>query len=240
MAQRAGTEPPCADGLDVQRRGLKVCAAVVDGAGHHENVVRYAAIAPAVMTHLGMALGGLAGLITAGQMAHAYEVPPHASAVYVCMEPGWPTAVHWLGDCRAYAWDGTTLVQVTTDATMGQWLRRNGGVPVEIAAAHDNWSRLGLARACAATCRQIEVPEDIPLVLLLSDGISDQVDQVDQVDRQTMVTLCARHETDPQALADALTAAAKEDVLGYRDDATIIAMRWGAAPPDRSACRSIP
>ncbi|MFK0047964.1 hypothetical protein ACIQU4_28525 [Streptomyces sp. NPDC090741] len=52
VAQRPGTEPPCADGWDVQRSGAKVCAAVVDGAGHHEAVVRYAAIAPAVMTHM--------------------------------------------------------------------------------------------------------------------------------------------------------------------------------------------
>ncbi|MCX5077759.1 SpoIIE family protein phosphatase [Streptomyces sp. NBC_00424] len=218
VAQRPGTEPPCADGHDVQRRGSKVCAAVVDGAGHHEDVVRYSSVAPAAMTHIGMALGGLAGLITAGQMAHAYGTPPHASAVYACMEPGWPTAIHWIGDCRAYGWDGTALGQWSTDATMGQWLRRNGGVPVEVAERHDNWSRLGLAQASAATCRQVEIPEDVRLVLLVSDGVSDQVDP------PTMETLCRRHATDPQALADALVAAAKEDDAGYRDDATVIAM----------------
>ncbi|MFI5987724.1 SpoIIE family protein phosphatase [Streptomyces sp. NPDC051555] len=218
VAQRPGTEPPCADGHDVQRRGSKVCAAVVDGAGHHENVVRYSSVAPAVMTHIGMTLGGLAGLITAGQMAHAYDTPPHASAVYACMEPGWPTAVHWLGDARAYGFDGTALVQWSTDATMGNWLRRNGGVPVEIAEHHDNWSRLGLSQAGPATCRQVEIPENIKLILLVSDGISDQVDA------QTMETLCRRHEADPQALADALVAAVKEDGDGYRDDATVIAM----------------
>ena len=65
-AQRPGTEPPYADGYDVQRRGVRVCAAVVDGAGHRPEVVRYAAIAPAVVTHTGMVAGGLAGLVTAG------------------------------------------------------------------------------------------------------------------------------------------------------------------------------
>ncbi|MFF0630571.1 hypothetical protein ACFYU2_44255, partial [Streptomyces sp. NPDC004296] len=73
VAQRPGTVPACADGLDVQRRGAKLCAAVVDGAGHQDATVRYASIAPKVMTHTGMVMGGLAGLVTAGQMAQAYE-----------------------------------------------------------------------------------------------------------------------------------------------------------------------
>ncbi|GGX34004.1 SpoIIE family protein phosphatase [Streptomyces noursei] len=218
VAQRPGTEPPCADGQDVQRRGRRVCAAVVDGAGHHEAVVRYASVTPAVMTHTGMAVVGLAALMTAGQMAQAYDDPPHASAVYACMEPGWPTSIHWIGDCRAYGWGGETLTQRSTDQTMGQWLRWNGGVPVEIAEDHDNWARLGLAQASAATCRQVEIPEEVSLVLLVSDGISDQVDQ------ETAEALCRTHEADPQALADALVAAAEEDDEGYRDDATVIVL----------------
>ncbi|MFG2716519.1 hypothetical protein ACGFX2_39300 [Streptomyces goshikiensis] len=54
-----------------------------------------------MITHIGMALGGLAGLITSGQMAAAYDQPPHASAAYACAEPGQPTNVHWIGDCQA-------------------------------------------------------------------------------------------------------------------------------------------
>ncbi|MFE6272197.1 SpoIIE family protein phosphatase [Streptomyces goshikiensis] len=217
-AQRPGTEPPIADGWDIQRRGDKVCAAVVDGAGHDEDVVRYAAIAPAVMTHTGMTLGGLAGLVAAGQMAHAYDTPPRASAVYACMEPGWPTSIHWLGDCRAYGWDGTALTQWSSDQTMGQWLRRNGGVPVEIAEDHDNWARLGLAQAAPATCRQLEIPEEVRLVLLVSDGLSDQVEH------ETAEALCRTHAADPQALAEALVAAAETGDDGYRDDTTVIAL----------------
>lgn len=50
-AQRPGTEAPCADGHDVQRTGDRVTAAVVDGAGHHPDTVRYAGIAPAGFVH---------------------------------------------------------------------------------------------------------------------------------------------------------------------------------------------
>ncbi|WP_044378697.1 PP2C family protein-serine/threonine phosphatase [Streptomyces noursei] len=217
VAQRPGTVPACADGLDVQRRGAKLCAAVVDGAGHQDTTVRYASIAPKVMTHTGMVMGGLAGLVTAGQMAQAYETPPHVSAVYACVEPGWPTSVHWIGDCRAYGWDGSSLTQWTRDQTMGQWLRVNG-VAVEIAEDHDNWSRVGLAQATAATCRQVEIPEETSLVLLVSDGVSDQVDL------ETAEALCRTYAADPQALAEALVDAAEDDAEGYRDDASVIVL----------------
>lgn len=224
LAQRPGTEPPCADGADVQRRGEVVCAAVVDGAGHHPEVVRYAVITPAVITpavitHIGTAVGGLAGLMTAGQMAAAYDRPPHASAVFACAQPGQPTSVHWIGDCRAYGWDGITLRQWSTDQTMGNWLRWNAGAAAELdAVKHDNWSRLGLAQAGAATCRQVQIPSEVPLVLLMSDGVSDQVPP------EKLARLCQEHATAPQLLADSLVAAATEDESGYRDDATVIAL----------------
>ncbi|MFE0648186.1 hypothetical protein ACFVZH_06310 [Streptomyces sp. NPDC059534] len=221
VAQRPGTNPPCADGVDVQRRGDEVCAAVVDGAGHRADTVRYARIAPAVITHLGMSLDGLAALMTAGQMAKAYEQPPHASAVFACMRPGVPTVVHWIGDCRAYGWDGTALTQWSTDQTMGEWLRVNGGVPVEIAENHDNWSRLGLAKASAATCRQVEIPEEVGLVLLVSDGVPDHVGL------NTVEALCRSHGSEPQVLADALVAAARGDSEGYRDDTTAVVLARG-------------
>ncbi|MFJ3182590.1 SpoIIE family protein phosphatase [Streptomyces sp. NPDC086796] len=218
VAQRPGSEPPCADGVDVQRRGDRVSAVVVDGAGHDQDVVRYAAVVPPVITHTGIALGGLAGLMAAGQMAYAYGTPPHASAVYASAEPGWPTSVHWIGDCRAYGWHEGQLTLWSTDMTMGQWLRRNGGVPVKIAEAHDNWARLGLAQSAPSTCRQVEIPEETALVLLVSDGISDQVSAA------VIRELCRIHGADPQALADALVAAVQPDADGYRDDASVVVL----------------
>lgn len=222
MAQRPGTEPPCADGYDVQRCGGRVCAAVVDGAGHDAAVVRYARITPPVITHIGMTMGGLAALTTAGQMAHAYDVPPHASAVYARMEPGQPTAIQWIGDCRAYGWDGTVLTRWSTDQTMGEYLRRNG-VAVEIAEHHDNWSRTGLAQAGAAMCREAQIPAAVRLVLLVTDGVSDQVGH------EWMEALCRAHAAEPQALADALVAAVEADAEGYRDDATVIVLAYAPA-----------
>ncbi|MEU2674235.1 SpoIIE family protein phosphatase [Streptomyces sp. NPDC007164] len=185
-----------------------------------------------MITLMGMVMGGLVGLVTAGRMAEAYGWPPRVSAVYASMEPGRPTGIHWIGDCRAYGWDGV-LTQWSTDQTMGQWLRWNGGktielVPAEVAETQDNWPRLGLTEATEMTCRQVEIPEDVPLVLLVSDGISEQVPE------EAWVDLIRQHETDPQALADALVAAAQDEIDDetgetYRDDATVIVLRRPSA-----------
>lgn len=231
-AQRPGTEPPCADGLHIHRRGERVCAVLVDGAGHHAEVVDLARHAPSAIALTGMAMGGLVALITAGRMTAAYDRPPHMSAVFASMEPGRPTGVHWIGDCRAYGWDGEKLTQWSTDQTMGEWLRWNGGktihvLPIEVTKAQDNWARLGLAQATEMTCRQVEIPEDVPLVLLVSDGISDQVNL------GTVEALCREHADAPQALADALVAAAEGEEVEeeggrtelYRDDATAVVLR---------------
>ncbi|MEV5282645.1 SpoIIE family protein phosphatase [Streptomyces sp. NPDC006692] len=219
LAQRPGTESPCADGADFQRRGSRVCAVVVDGAGHGAEVVRYAATVPAVITQMGMVEGGLAGLVTGGLMAYAYDVPPHASAVYASVEPGRPSAVHWIGDARAYSYGNGELTLWSTDMTMGNYLRGRRGYAPELVEEYDDYARLGLAQAGWATCRLVEIPEEIPLLLLVSDGVSDHVDQ------GTWKRLCHLHEADPQALADALVAAAEKDADGYRDDCTVIAMR---------------
>ncbi|MER7050483.1 SpoIIE family protein phosphatase [Streptomyces jumonjinensis] len=235
-AQRPGTDSTapedselkslCADGYGIQRRGLEVSATVTDGAGHAEDTVRYATTVPFSITQMGMVMGGVTALTHAGRMAEAFDKPPHVSCVYANTEPGRPWSIHWIGDCRAYGWDGQALTQRTTDQTMGEWLRWNGGktiqiVPTDDAESQDNWARLGLRQATDLTTRQVEIPEEIRLVLLCSDGISDQVD------KDTAEELCRTHFADPQALADALVAAAEdgeEDGRPYRDDATAVVL----------------
>jgi serine/threonine protein phosphatase PrpC len=217
MARRPGTEPPCADGAHIQRHDGHVYAAVTDGAGHHPDTVQYAQLASAAITHLAAAVGGLAAMITAGQMAHAYDTIPHVSAVSARMAPDRGTWLHWIGDCRAYGWVGEQLSRHTTDQSMGQFLRFNGQAE-EMADRHDNWSRMGLWQAAAATVMETSIPPEIDLVLLTSDGIHDQIPH-DEMER-----LVAEHADDAQALADVLAAAAAEDDDGYRDDATVIVL----------------
>ncbi|MFH9677411.1 hypothetical protein ACH4L5_34805 [Streptomyces sp. NPDC017405] len=90
---------------------------------------------------------------------------------------------------------------------------------MQIAEAHDDWARLGLAQEASATCRQVEMPETTALVLLVSDGICNQVSQ------ETIEELCRTCGTDPQPLVDPLVAAARPDHDGYRDGPTTIVLR---------------
>ncbi|MEV6654008.1 hypothetical protein [Streptomyces sp. NPDC051219] len=60
--------------------------------------------------------------------------------------------------------------------------------------------------------------EDAALVLLVSDGVSDQVPP------EVFARLCCEYAADPQVLADTLVAAAGEDESGYCDDATVVVL----------------
>nr|BEK71426.1 hypothetical protein KPHV_86530 [Kitasatospora purpeofusca] len=219
-ARRTGTETPCADAYSVVRTGDRVTATVVDGAGHAPDTIRFVNAAAETITLLGPDVGGLAALVTAGRMARAFPEPrPHASALCVQTLPGEPTLVHWIGDCSVHGWDGRELRPYSTPQTMGEYLRTYSGVPVEVLDRFDDWPRYGLAQAMETTCLEAEIPEDVHLVMLCTDGVSGQVEPA--LWRQ----LCAKHGDDPQSLADALVAAAAPDSDGYRDDATVVVLR---------------
>ena len=57
------------------------------------------------------------------------------------------------------------------------------------------------------------------LILLTSDGVHDQIPEPE------MTALIREHADAPQALAEALVAAAQPDGDGYRDDATVVVIR---------------
>ena len=87
----------------------------------------------------------------------------------------------------------------------------------------NRWSHSTLTpRATPSTIRQVWVPDygqDLgagELVLLTSDGVHDAVPH------DELVALI-REQRDPQALAEVIVAAAREDD-GYRDDATVIVL----------------
>ena len=201
-----------------------VTAAVIDGAG---NSVELAGVVDAMSTvavRIGYRHGGLPGLITAGSLLVDDEYD--GAAVLAGLRPGEPAVIAWIGDCRAYRWNGAELRQWTTDHTMGQQLRASGGVPVEFAKTHDHWLRTGLRGATAATVRQVWIPDygeqlgDGDLVVLTSDGVHDQVEH------EVMTALVREHATMPTTLAAALVASAAEKD-GYRDDATAVVLRAG-------------
>jgi len=57
-----------------------------------------------------------------------------------------------------------------------------------------------------------------PLIILASDG-------ADCIPAAELGALVREYAEDPQALADAIVAAAQEDAVGYRDDVTVVVIR---------------
>jgi len=197
-----------------------LAAAVIDGTGNSAELATLAGVLAEVTVRIGARRGGMAALITAGDLIHDEH---EAAAVVATADEDRPVHVWWVGDCRASWWDsGASLRAVTTDHTMGQQLRASGGVPVDLAATHDHWLLIGLADATPSTIRQVWVPDygqDLgagELVLLTSDGVHDAVPH------DELVALI-REQRDPQDLAEVIVAAAREDD-GYRDDATVVAL----------------
>jgi serine/threonine protein phosphatase PrpC len=222
LASRPGTVHPSGDAAVVHTTADQATAvAVVDGIGHSDRVAYVARLLAEVAARVAARRGPLAGLLSAGELVadpgDGEEPEPDAVAVVAVTQPGKDTTrVAWVGDCRAWGWDGAELRQYSTDHTMGQWLRIHRGVPADIVSHHDAWVRVTVAGAVVATVREVEIPDR--LVLLTSDGVHDQVDLVDLVD------LVRAHVADPQALAQALTAAARTSDGGERDDATAVVL----------------
>lgn len=221
-ASREGTSGPCADAAAVYRTADgTTAAAIVDGIGHAPGTVRLMPVLAEVAARIAARIDGRSGIVTAGQLVASDgtgdEPEPDGPAVVAAVRPDGRVVVHWIGDCRAYAWDDAALVQVTTDHTMGECLRRNSGRSLPEYAAHDNWVLATLSRALPTTIGEAALP-DPRLVVLTSDGVHDQVPH------SVMEGLVRAHETDPQALAAALVAAAGERPSGRRDDATAVVL----------------
>ncbi|WP_449475286.1 PP2C family protein-serine/threonine phosphatase [Streptomyces abikoensis] len=199
-----------------------VGAAIVDGIGSDVEVAEWARIAAEVAARVGARKTAVLGILAAAELnsapAERHVIATDGVAVLAVAAPGHPTSIAWTGDARAYGWSGAALKQLTTDHTVGEYLRQNGGGgPIELlAAAHDNWIRTTLGRSSISTVHAAASDDD--LVLLTSDGVHDQLPH------EELEMLVRKHQGDPQVLAEAIVAAAREDEDGYRD---------GDRPPER-------
>ncbi|TDC01863.1 hypothetical protein E1091_02000 [Micromonospora fluostatini] len=223
MASRRGSRDHNADAAYVHHGANGTTAAVIDGTGNSAELAHLTDFLAQLAARTGSRHGGMAGLIAAGDLLADDE---HEAAAVLATMPAdgdGPAVVSWIGDCRAYHWNGDDLRQYTTDHTMGHQLRASGGTPAEIAATHDHWLLIGLSAATAATVRQVWIPDhdqDLTggLVLLTTDGVHDAVAHAD------LVALLRTH-TCPQQLANAIVSACPDDnATGYRDDATVVVL----------------
>ncbi|EWM13060.1 cell surface glycoprotein [Kutzneria sp. 744] len=192
-------------------------AAIVDGIGNDPGGAATMRLLAESAVRVGATKGALAGVLAAAALVEDPGINPHMPdgvIVLALAVPGRPTHLAWVGDSHAYSWDGTRLHLRTDPHTMGAYLRGNG--VADLAPLHDAWVRVTLSSATVTNVAVSSVPPD-ELVLLVSDGL-------DSVPHDELEALVREHQDDPNALADAIVAAARETEDGYRDDATALVL----------------
>ncbi|MFJ7281037.1 PP2C family serine/threonine-protein phosphatase [Kitasatospora sp. NPDC098663] len=202
-------------------------ACVVDGIGHSAQITERAALLAEVGARIAATRGPLHGLLTAAELISdpGPEDLPEEDAVAAAAVAHLDRAefsLAWTGDCAAWSYDPDTeeVMKLTTDHTMGQFLRQvHPGGPPARAEHHDDWVRVSLARSSIATVREAE--SNAPLVVLASDGVHKPLG-----DRfPTLVRSLA--DAGPQRLADGLLQGAllcAADQRGETDDATVVVL----------------
>ncbi|MEV3875036.1 hypothetical protein [Streptomyces sp. NPDC049906] len=220
IATRQGTDRNNADASAVFTTETGTTAAcVVDMIGHADTAPDVGLLCAETAVRIGAQRGALAGLVSAAALVadpgDRDEPEPSGVAVLAIASEGEDTHLAWVGDCRAYSWTGTELRARTTPHSMGEFLRWNQDT--DLAPQHDNWVRTDLAGTTPTTVALATAPAG-ELVLLLSDGVDDQVPPA------VMARLVREHHADPQALATALVEAAQDQPSGDRDDATCVVL----------------
>lgn len=218
-ATRQGTRRNNADAAAVHRvPGTRIIgAAIVDGIGHHPLTPAWARVAAEVAARVGPRRTATIGILAAAELnstGAGERIEPDGVAILAVVEPGQPTELAWTGDCRAYSWDGEQLHQRTTPHTVGEYLRHYG-LPPDVALPLDQWVTSTLGRCSIATVHTVGI--DDGLVILASDGI-------EQIPADELTELVRTLASEPQALAEAIVAAAREKKDGYRDDTTVIVL----------------
>lgn len=134
--------------------------------------------------------------------------------------------IAWVGDSRAYAWDGTTLKQLTRDHSYVQYLLEEGHITSQ--EAHDHPQRNIILQALGAQDMKDVVPDKISgicreneIILLCSDGLTTEVDDAG-------IAAILSREMSLQDAADRLVEAAISN--GGSDNITVILVAAPESP----------
>ena len=124
----------------------------------------------------------------------------------------------WVGDSRAYMWDGWQLIQLTRDHSYVRDLVDRGALSIEMAATHP--ARHALTQSLGVTAEMQIDPGELngvfspgQQILLCSDGLTDELSD------QAIADLLREHESS-EAQVDALLQAALAS--GGRDNITLV------------------
>ncbi|MDQ0376448.1 PP2C family protein-serine/threonine phosphatase [Amycolatopsis thermophila] len=193
----------------------EVVFALADGIGDARSAARAARIAVSTAVQVPASQGPGAALAAAQRAVRAD--PGGGDCVLVVASPfdgGYRVA--WVGDARAYSWDGASLRQLTRDHTLAQYFRDRGQVPT-VRMEH-------LVTTSVRTARPEEFGDAETVgpagLLLTSDGVHKALT------RAAMAELLRVPSNGAQALVDAALAA------GGQDNATALMAEFAPSLPD--------
>ncbi|MBK1785783.1 protein phosphatase 2C domain-containing protein [Prauserella sp. ASG 168] len=113
----------------------RMAFAVADGVGDHLLAARAARLAASTAAAEAVRYGAVGGLRRAQQeLLTQFEQPKADTVLVVALFPPVGTEeevvdLAWVGDCRAYRWNGRVLHQITVDHTLAEFWRLNGVTP---------------------------------------------------------------------------------------------------------------
>ncbi|WP_084477731.1 PP2C family protein-serine/threonine phosphatase [Nocardia jejuensis] len=164
--------------LTDERLGRSVFV-VADGVGDHLGAARAARIVARTAARVAVAEGAYAGILAAQRELLRQLPDSSADSVLVVAvlpasgQPDGPCDIAWVGDCRAYRWNGRVLHQITTDHTVAEYFRARGQEPMP-GMGH-------LVTTSARTTRPGEIGQastgsSAGRLLLCTDGVGKRLD----------------------------------------------------------------
>ncbi|MGQ4599320.1 PP2C family protein-serine/threonine phosphatase [Nocardia sp. R6R-6] len=133
-ASRRGPRSINADAVAIETDAVTGTTAyvVADGVGDHLLAARAARTAASVAARAAVRHGARAGILASQRELRQTVPEPSADSVLVVAVlataggADGPCEVAWVGDCRAYRWNGRVLHQITTDHTVAELCRARG------------------------------------------------------------------------------------------------------------------
>jgi serine/threonine protein phosphatase PrpC len=192
--------------------------ALADGVGDDHTAARAAGIATAAAARSRIEDGPAAALLAAQDAVRA-DATAGDCVLVVALPFAGGYRIGWVGDVRAYAWNGDTLRQLTTDHTLAQYFR-DRGQPTQPRMEHIVTTSVRTARSGEFGRAEVRAPAGL---LLTSDGV------------HKVLTLAAMAELlrSPQNAAAALVGAAL--AAGGTDNATATLVECDPLPPQATA-----
>ncbi len=216
---------------------------VADGVGDDLVAARTATIAAELAARIAAVQGPVAGILAAQEIVRTNDDGGDCVLVVAVPQVG-PTRtgcdVAWVGDCRAYHWNGRILEQITNDHTVAEYFRgRNQPTtsrmehlvttsvrtvaPERIGRTRTSIARRGCAPARGSVTAE---PTAESRLLLCTDGVHKLVDM-------SRIRTVLDQPISPAAAANTLVSMARE--LGSKDNATALVVDPAPAFADAEA-----